>query len=221
VSGYGALLGRELRLALRAGGGAAQGLAFFFILVLLVPLGVGPDPEVLGRIAPGVIWIGALLACLLSLDRLFLSDAEDGTLDILVLSPLPLSGLVAVKALAHWLTTGLPLTVIAPVLALMLNLSVDVLPWMVLTLACGTPALSFIGAVGAALTLGLRRGGLILSVLVLPLYVPTLVFGALSIISAQGSRDPLPTFALMGGITLFCLVLCPPVTAAILRIQLR
>lgn len=221
MSGYSALLARELRLALRSGGGAAQGLAFFFILVLLIPLGVGPDPEILVRIAPGVLWIGALLACLLSLDRLFLSDAEDGTLEILVLSPLPLPGVVAVKATAHWLTTGLPLTALAPALSLTLNLPVSALPWLILSLLCGTPALSFLGAVGAALTMGLRRGGLVLSVLVLPLYVPTLIFGALCTLGAVTSSDPLPAFAVLGGVSLFCAVAAPVTAAAILRIQLR
>lgn len=221
MSGYGALLGRELRLALRSGGGAAQGLAFFFILVLLIPLGIGPDAGMLARIAPGVLWIGALLACLLSLDRLFLSDAEDGTLDILVLSPLPLAGVVAVKAAAHWLTTGLPLVILAPLMSLTLNLPVEALPWLVLSLLCGTPALSLLGAFGASLTLGLRRGGLVLSVLVLPLYVPTLILGALCITKAASGSDPLPVFAVLGGLSLICLAVLPMVTAWVLRIQLR
>ncbi len=218
---YTALLARELRLALRAGGGAAQGLAFYFILVLLVPLGVGPDADILAKIAPGILWIGALLACLLSLDRLFLSDAEDGTLDILVLSPLPLSGVVAVKAAAHWLTTGLPLVVLAPLMSLTLNLPGSALGWLVLALVCGTPALSFLGAFGAALTMGLRRGGLVLSVLVLPLYVPTLIFGGLIILRAATGGNPVPVLAVLGGVSLVCLAIAPAATAWVLRVQLR
>jgi heme exporter protein CcmB len=170
-----ALLVRDLKLAIRAGGGFGLGLGFFLILAVLVPLGVGPDTGVLALIAPGILWVGALLACLLSLDRLFALDHEDGSLELLATSPIPLEGVVAVKALAHWITTGLPLALAAPVLGILLNLPGPAYLPLVLSLLLGTPALSVIGAFGAALTVGLKRGGLLMSLLVLPLYVPTLV----------------------------------------------
>lgn len=216
-----ALLTRELRLALRAGGGAPQGLVFFLIVVLLVPLGVGPDPEALARIAPGILWIAALLACLMTLDRLFRSDLEDGALEALTLSPQPLEAIVAAKTLAHWLTTGLPLTLLAPVLGLTLHLPGAAYPWLLAGLLLGTPALSAIGAVGAALTVGLRRGGLLTGVLVLPLYIPTLVFGARTAVSAADGSDPLPALSLTAALSLAILAVAPFATAQILRIQLR
>jgi heme exporter protein B len=221
VSAARAVLARELTLALRSGGGAGLGLAFFLIVVLLVPLGVGPEAGTLGAVAPGMLWIAALLACLLSLDRLYQTDAEDGTLDVLALSPLPLEALAALKALAHWLTTGLPLVVVAPVLAVTLGLPAPAYPWLVASLAVGTPGLSFLGAIGAALTVGLRRGGLLLSILVLPLYVPTLIFGARAVAEAGEGGDPWPAFLLLSGLTLFILALAPFASAAALRVQLR
>jgi heme exporter protein B len=221
VSAARALLGRELTLALRSGGGAGLGLAFFLIAVLLVPLGVGPDPGRLATVAAGTLWIGALLACLLSLDRLFQADLEDGTLDVLLLSALPAEAVVALKALAHWLTTGLPLVVAAPLLALTLQLPPSAYPWLVASLAVGTPALSFLGAIGAALTVGIRRGGLLLSILVLPLYIPTLIFGAKAVASAAEGLDPWPGFIPLAGLTLFVLALAPFAAAAALRLSLR
>jgi heme exporter protein B len=221
MRGAAAVLGRELRLALRSGGGAGLGLAFFLIAVLLVPFGVGPDPATLALVAPGALWIAALLACLLSLDRLLQTDAEDGTLDILALSPLPLEALVALKALAHWLTTGLPLVVAAPLLGVTLNLPVPAYGWLVAALAVGTPGLSFLGAIGAAVTVGLRRGGLLLSILVLPLYVPSLIFGARTVAEAGGGGDPLPAFLLLAGLSLGILALAPFAAAAALRVNLR
>jgi len=173
-----ALLSRDLRLAMRAGGGFGLGLAFFLLVAVIVPLGVGPEPATLAKIAPGILWVGALLSCLLSLDRIFALDFEDGSLDLLATSPVPMEGAVAVKALAHWLVTGLPLVLVAPVLGVLLNLPGQGYVWLVISLALGTPALSIIGAFGAALTVGLKRGGLLMSLLVLPLYMPTLIFGA-------------------------------------------
>ena len=216
-----ALLARELTLALRSGGGAGLGLGFYAILVLLVPLGAGPEPERLASVAAGTLWIGALLACLLSLDRLFQADLEDGTLDILALAPLPLEALVALKAFAHWLTTGLPLVVAAPVFALTLNLPAPAFPWLIASLAVGTPALSLLGAIGAALTVGIRRGGLLLALLVLPLYLPTLIFGARATAAAAEGRDPWPAFLLLGGLSLFIAALAPFAAAAALRVNLR
>ena len=203
------LLARELALALRSGGGFGLGVGFFLIVALMVPLGVGPDPARLAGVAAGTLWLGALLACLLSLDRLFQADWEDGTLDQLALAPLPLEAIVALKALAHWLTTGLPLVAVSPLLALTLNLPAPAYPWLVAGLAAGTPALSLLGAIGAALTVGVRRGGLLLSLLVLPLYLPTLIFGASSVAAAAGGGDPWPGFLLLAGLTLFTLAIAP------------
>jgi len=199
VSAAAALLVRELRLAARIGGGGPLGLAFFLICVLLIPLGVGPDAPVLARVASGALWVSALLACLLSLDRMFQADLEDGSLDQIALGSLPLEAVVAVKAVAHWLTTGLPLCVAAPVLAITLNLPGPAFGPLVAALLIGTPALSMVGAVGAALTAGVRRGGLLLSVLVLPLYVPTLIYGARAAERAALALDPGPALVFTGG----------------------
>jgi len=216
-----ALLRRDLRLALRTGGGAGLGLAFFLIVVMLIPFGIGPDTALLARVAPGVLWVAALLACLLSLDRLFQADAEDGSLDILALSPLPLEGVVLIKALAHWLTTGLPLVLAAPVLAIALNLPESGYLWLIASLAAGTPALSALGAFAASLTVGLRRGGLLLSLLVLPLYIPTLIFGARCASLAANGNDALPAFLILAGLSLGTLAVTPFAAAAALRSQLR
>ncbi len=216
-----ALLIRDLRLAIRAGGGFGLGLAFFLILAVLVPLGVGPEPAVLAAIAPGVLWVGALLACLLSLDRIFALDWEDGSLDLLATAPIPLEGVVTIKAMAHWITTGLPLVLAAPVLGVLLNLPPEAFGWLVISLLLGTPALSVIGTFGAALTVGLKRGGLLLSLLVLPLYIPTLVFGA-ELVSRGAAGLPIETaLALLAGITAGSLAILPFASAAVIRINLR
>jgi heme exporter protein B len=216
-----ALLARDLRLAIRAGGGFGLGLAFFLLVAVIVPLGVGPDQAVLAKIAPGILWVGALLACLLSLDRIFALDFEDGSLDLLATSPMPLEGVVAVKSLAHWVVTGLPLVLAAPVLGVLLNLPVAGYGWLVVSLALGTPALSVIGAFGAALTVGLKRGGLLMSLLVLPLYMPTLIFGAEVVKrGAQGLAVGTP-LALLAGITAGAVALLPFASAAAIRVNLR
>lgn len=216
-----ALLRRDLALAVRAGGGFGLSLAFFLILVTLVPFGVGPQSDLLGLIAPGILWVGALLACLLSLDRLFQLDWEDGSLDLLAVSPLPMEGVVATKALAHWLTTGLPLTVAAPVFGVLLNLPGPGYLWLFVSLLLGTPALSMIGAFGAALTVGLKRGGLLLSLLVLPLYVPTLIFGADVVRRAIDGMSFGGPLAMLAGLTLAACALLPFAAAAAIRINLR
>jgi heme exporter protein B len=216
-----ALLLRDLRLAIRSGGGFGLGLAFFLILAVLVPLGVGPEPATLARIAPGILWVGALLSCLLSLDRIFALDFEDGSLDLLATAPIPLEGVVAVKALARWLVTGLPLVLAAPVMGLLLNLPTPGYSGLVLSLAIGTPALSVIGAFGAALTVGLKRGGLLLSLLVLPLYVPTLIFGAEVVKRASAGLDSATPMLLLGGVTLGAVALLPFAAAAAIRVNLR
>jgi heme exporter protein B len=208
-------------LATRAGGGFGLGLAFYLILVVLVPFGIGAETTLLSRVAPGILWVGALLACLLSLDRIFQLDFEDGTLDLIATSPLPLEGAGFIKALAHWLTTGLPLTIAAPFLGVLLSMKPEAALWLTLSLAVGTPALSVIGTFGAALTVGLKRGGLLISVLVLPLYVPTLIFGAEVVRrGAEGLAVATP-LALLGAITAAALALLPFASAAALRVNLR
>lgn len=216
-----ALLLRDLRLAVRAGGGFGLGLAFFLIVVVLVPFGVGPEAQLLSRIAPGILWVASLLAALLSLDRIFALDYEDGSLALLATSPLPLEGAAMMKALAHWITSGLPLTLAAPALGFLLSLAPEAYAYLLVSLLIGTPALSMIGTFGAALTVGLRRGGLLLSLLVLPLYVPTLIFGAEVVRRGAEGLDPTGALMLMAGITAGCFALLPFATAAVLRINLR
>ena len=215
------LLSRDMRLAMRAGGGFGLGLAFFLIVTVLVPFGVGPESGLLAKIAPGILWLGALLACLLSLDRIFALDWEDGSLDLLATSPLPMEGVVSVKALAHWLTTGLPLCLAAPLFGLLLSLPDAGYLWLVLSLVIGTPALSVIGTFGAALTVGLKRGGLLLSLLVLPLYVPTLIFGAEVARRGAEGLDTMTPLLMLGGITCGTIALLPFASALVLRVNLR
>ena len=216
-----ALFIRDVRLAFRTGGGFGLALAFFLIVVVLVPFGVGPDTAVLARIAPGILWLGAVLACLLSLDRIFALDHEDGSLEALATAPLPMEGVVAVKAIAHWVTSGLPLTLAAPVLGVLLNLPGQAYGWLVVSLALGTPALSVIGTFGAALTVRVRRGGLLMSLLVLPLYVPTLIFGATTVARAAMGQDPTTAAALLAGITAGSVAILPIAGAAAIRANLR
>nr|WP_216603548.1 heme exporter protein CcmB [Ruegeria sp. HKCCD6157] len=212
---------RDLKLAFRAGGGFGLGLAFFLIVTVMVPFAVGPQSSLLSTIAPGVLWLGALLACLLSLDRLLALDWEDGSLDLLVTAPLPLESVVTIKALAHWLTTGLPLVLAAPFLGVLLNLPAQGFFWLVISLLIGTPAMSVIGTFGAALTVGLKRGGLLLSLLVLPLYVPTLIFGAEVARRGATGMDVQTPLLMLAGITAATIALLPFASAAVLRINLR
>lgn len=219
MSAVSALLIRDMRLATRAGGSAALALAFFAAVAALVPLGVGADLHLLARIAGGVLWVGAVLAALLSLDRLFQADFEDGSLDLLVLGPLPLEGVTATKIAAHWLTTGLPLTLLSPVLALLFNLPPSGTLALIASLAIGTPAISAIGAIGAGLTLSVRRGGLILPLIVLPLLSPAVIFGAGSVI---GALDGLVNGAmwLLAAFSFAAVLLSPFAVAAALRLNL-
>ena len=213
-----ALLARDLRLAARIGGGGAMGLAFFLTLVAIVPFAVGPDLNLLARIGPAILWIAAALATLLGLDRLFQADEEDGSLDLLLMSETPLELVVASKALAHWLATGLPLALASPLFGLLLALEPRALGAVLLTLLVGTPALTFIGAVGAALTATLRRGGLVLSILVLPLMVPTLIFGVAAANAAVGGTVPFMTpFLVLCGLSLAAIVTGAVAAAAALR----
>src|SRR5262245_50714839 len=213
-----ALLMRDMRLAVRLGGGAPIGVLFFLIVVTLVPFALGPDLALLRRIGPAILWLGALLASLLALDRLFAADHEDGSLDVIVMSHLPLELMVAVKALAHWLTTGLPLVIAVPVLALFLDLEPRAMGAVALTLLVGTPALTCIGAVGAALAVTLRRGGLLLAVLVLPLTVPVLIFGVAAANAAVVGPAPFgPPFTILCALSLMSFVVGPFAAAAALR----
>ena len=212
-----ALLIRDMRLAVRIGGGALMGVLFFLIVVTLTPFAIGPDLVLLERIGPAILWIGALLASLLALDRLFAADHEDGSLDLLLMGSAPLELTVLTKALAHWITTGLPLVIATPLLGLFLNLEPQAIGAVALTLLAGTPALTCIGLIGAALSVALRRGGLLLPVLVLPLTVPVLIFGvAASNAAITGSGFGAP-FMILCALTLGSLVLGPLAAGAALR----
>jgi heme exporter protein B len=221
MSSFRRLVERDLRLAMRQGGDWAMVLAFFVLTVILFPFGVGPEPELLQRIASGVVWVTALLASLLSLDRLFLADYEDGSLEALALMPLPLEAQVVAKCLAHWLVTGLPLTLMAPVLALLLHLAAESYPALVLGMALGTPTLSLIGAIGASLTLGARRGGVLLSLLVLPLYIPVLIFGVAACEAAAAGFSTRPHFLMLAALLALALPTAPFAAAAGLRLALE
>jgi heme exporter protein B len=207
----------DLRIALRQGSGSFTVLAFFAVTVLIFPFGVGPDPEILSRVGAGIVWVVALLATLLSLDRLFATDFEDGGLELLMLSPIPLEAVVLAKCLAQWLVTGLPLLLLAPLLALMLNMDVAGLMVLIIAMLLGTPFLLLVGAIGAALTLGLRRGGVLLSLIILPLYVPVLIFGVSAVNAAIAGEPARAHLLILGGFLLAALALAPWATAAALR----
>jgi heme exporter protein B len=211
------LVGRDLRLSLRQGADAFVAVMFFVLCVVLFPFGVGPEPNVLARISAGVIWVAALLASLLSLERLFQADYEDGSLELLALGGLPLEAIVLGKTLAHWLVTGLPLIAAAPLLAVLMNMNPDGFGVLVATLLIGTPTLSLLGAIGAALTLGARRGGVLMSLLILPLYVPVLIFGASAIDAALQGFPVRAHLLLLSGILAGALPLAPIAGAAALR----
>ncbi len=211
------LVRRELVLALRGGIGSLMAVVFFVIAVTLFPLGIGPELALLSRIAPGAVWVAALLAALLSLDRLFVADHEDGSLEQLMLGALPPELVVLAKTLAHWLTTGLPLAAAAPVLAILLNMSADGLVILIVSLLLGTPILSLIGAVGAALTVGLRRGGALIALLVLPLYVPVLIFGVGAVEGAVLDTGVRTNLTILAGGLVAALALGPLAAAAALR----
>ncbi len=216
-----ALIGRDLRLAFRGGIGSLVSVVFFVIAVTLFPLGVGPALDLLERVAPGVLWVCALLAAMLSLDRMFHDDHDDGSLEQITLGALPLELVVLAKAIAHWLTTGLPLVLAAPVLAVLLNLSTEGFVVLIVSLLLGSPILSLIGSVGAALTVGLRRGGVLISLLVLPLCVPVLIFGVGAVEGAiYGFGERAHLLILAGGL-IVALVLAPFAAAAALRLTLE
>lgn len=222
MSPLAALLVRDMRLAMRVGGGALMGVLFFLVVVTLVPFAVGPDLALLKKIGPAILWLAALLASLLALDRLFAADHEDGSLDLLLMSRAPLELVVAVKGVAHWLTTGLPLIVAAPLIGLLLNLDPLAEGALVLTLLVGTPALTFIGVIGAAIAVALRRGGLLLAVIVLPLTVPVLIFGVAAANAAVVGPVPFGTpFTILCALTLASLAIGPFAAAAALRQEME
>jgi heme exporter protein B len=211
------VLARDLRLAVRQRGEAARVVMFFVLTATLFPFGLGPEPNLLARIAPGVVWVTALLSVLLSLDRVFLADYEDGSLELLVQTPAPLSVLVLAKIAAHWLTTGLPLLVAAPVIALMYAMPAAAYPVLLLAMALGTPSLSLIGSIGAALTVGARRAGILIPLLVLPLYIPILIFGVAAVDAALAGLPVRPHLLLLGALLLAALPLAPWAAAGALR----
>ncbi|SNY90607.1 heme exporter protein B [Cohaesibacter sp. ES.047] len=218
MSAMGALFIRDMKLSVRVGGGALMGVLFFLIVVTVFPFAVGPDLNLLARLGPAILWIGALLATLLSLDRLFQADQEDGTLDLLLLGDHPVELMVLVKCAAQWVSTGLPLVIATPVLSLFLNLEPIGVAAVTATLLVGTPALTLIGAIGAALTVILRRGGLLLSILILPLTIPILIFGVSASVGAITDPAPFDTpFYFLCAISLLSLILGPVAAAAALR----
>jgi heme exporter protein B len=222
MSAFWQLVRRDLLLAWKEGGTIGVALGFYLVVVTMLPLGLGPDLNLLSRIASGVLWVALLLAALLSLGRLFEADFEDGSLEVLSTGPLPLEAIAAAKSLAHWLSTGIPLTVMAPVLGLMLNLPPEAYGVLVATMLAGTPAVSFIGGIGAALTLRARRSGVLLSLLMLPLFVPTLIFGIESVGAALADSEAFtPSFLILTAISLASVVLAPLAAAAALRFQLQ
>lgn len=217
-----ALLKRDIALAFREGGAIGTALGFYLMVVAITPLGLGPNLNLLARIAPGILWIALLLAALLSADRIFHNDYEDGALDVLITGPLPLPLVAAIKCLAHWLTTGVPLALLAPVLGLLLNLPIGTSPSLVLAMLAGTPAVSFIAGIGASLTLGLRRSGVLLALLVLPLYVPVLIFGVSAVTPfVTGPNSLWAPFFMLCALSLASIVLAPIAAAAGLRTALR
>lgn len=222
MSPFFTLLRRDITLALREGGAIGTALGFYLIVIAMLPLGLGPDLNLLSRIAPGLLWIALLLSALLSLGRMFETDHEDGSLELLAIGGTPLELVVAAKALAHWLTTGIPLALLAPLLGILLNLGISAYGVLVATMLVGTPAISFLGAIGAALTLRARRGGLLLALLILPLYVPTLIYGIQAISGALlAGQSFWPSFMILSALSLGSLVLGPLAAAAALRIQLQ
>jgi heme exporter protein B len=216
------LIRRDLKLAIREGGAIGTALGFFLVVVALMPLGLGPDLNLLARIASGILWIALLLAALLSLGRIFESDYEDGTLEVLATGPLPLELVAGAKALAHWISTGIPLAILAPVLGILLNLDMAAFPALIATTLAGTPAVSFLGSIGAALTLKARRGGLLLALLVLPLYIPTLIFGISAVSAATvGPGSFMASFLILTAVSLASFVAGPIAAAAALRLQMQ
>jgi heme exporter protein B len=221
MGAFGAIVRRDLRLGLRRGADSLQPLLFFVIALALFPLGVGPAPEILERIAVGVIWVLALLAVMLSLERLFQADAEDGSLELMALGALPLELVVLAKCAAHWLTTGLLLVIASPLLAVLMQLPGDALAPLALALLLGTPVLTLIGSIGAALLIGARRGGALLALIVLPLYIPVLIFGVSAVEGALMGLGGRAQLLILCAMLLAALALAPFAAAAALRLALE
>ena len=217
MNAFAALIRRDVALAFRQGADAAMAVLFSVLVVMMFPFGVGPEPEILARIAAGLVWVAALLAAMLSLDRMFQADYEDGTLDVFALGPLPLFAVALAKAAAHWLSTGVPLILAAPVLALLLNMPADGFSTLTLSVALGTPILSLIGGIGAALTLGARRAGVLVALLVLPLVIPVLIFGAAAVEASLTGVSPRPHLLMLAALLLAAIPLAPWASAAALR----
>ena len=221
MSAFSAILKRDLVLGLRQGGGAGAALAFMLSVLLLIPLALGPDQNLLRRLAPGIMWLSLLLAVLLTSEKIFQQDFEDGTLDALVGIALPLELVTLAKALAHWLSVGLPLAVVAPLLGILLNIETGAIPLLMLAMGLGSLSLSLLASIGGAITAGLRRGGLLVALLILPLYVPVLVFGLSTSLSQTGPTGSSSSLLVLTAITMVCLVVQPWATAAALRAYLR
>ena len=217
MNGFIIILKRDLHLSTRQGMDNMMVVMFFVLVVVLFPFGVGPEPNILARIAAGIIWVAALLASMLSLERLFQTDYEDGSLELLSLSPIALEVIVLAKVTAHWLTTGLPLIIAAPLLAVLLNMNTEGFPMLILALVLGTPSLSLVGAVGAALILGSRRGGVLLALLILPLYIPVLIFGVSAVDAVVNGFEAKAQLLILGAFLIAALPLCPWAAAAGLR----
>ncbi len=221
MTGLGGLIVRDVQLAFRQGGAAFLAVMFFLLTVTLFPLGVGPELTILARISTGVLFVAALFASMLSLDRLFQADYEDGSLELLVLSPLPLPLVVLAKCTAHWLSTGVPLIIAAPVLALLMNMDEPGYPVLMLSMLLATPCLSLIGAIGAGLTVGIRRGGVLLPLLVLPLFIPVLIFAVGAVEAAINGLGPRPHLLVLAALLMGALALCPVASAAALRLAME
>ncbi|MGA7323068.1 MAG: heme exporter protein CcmB [Rhodomicrobium sp.] len=219
MSAFFALIGRDFRLVMRQGSAIGTALGFYLVAVSIIPLGLGPDLKLLSRIAPGILWISFLLSAVLSVDALFQEDRDDGSLDALFLGPLPPELIAASKSLAHWVTTCVPLIVITPLAGLLLNLEPEALPKLVAALAVGTVGVSFVAGAGAALTLGLRKGALLLPLLILPLFTPFLIFGVGAMAASEGAFEQ--TILLLGALSLFSMAAMPFAAAAALRLGLE
>lgn len=219
MTGFFALIGRDLRLSVRQRADTVMIAGFFAVTVILFPFGIGPEPGVLARIGAGVLWVTALLAALLSLDHVFADDEQDGALDLLLSAPVSPTAVAAAKIIAHWLTTGLPLTVLAPIVGITLQMPGSATVPMIIALLLGTPTLSLIGAVGAALTLGARRRGVLMPLVVLPLYIPVLIFGVGAIDAAVMGFEASGLYAVLAGFLLIAAALCPWATAVAVRVS--
>ena len=215
------LLIHELKMSGRTGGGMPLALGFFSVLILLIPIGIGSNEEEVAALAPGIIWIGATLSVLLSLDRLFHTDEENGILDVLLLSPLTLEIIILIKGIAHWISTCIPIIVLTPILSVALSMKGNDSLWLGLTLLIGTPSLSFLGALGASLTLRIQRGGLLLALIVLPIFIPTLIFGIQTTILCIDGFSPNNALLFMGAISLFSIALAPFICAKIIRLNIE